>query len=1201
MKLWEIFRFEVGYQLRRPWTWVYFATLFALSLKIATDAYTENARDGGYSFNGPFVIASITLLGSMMALLVIASFAGDAGARDAQTRMHPLVYTLPVGKAAYLRGRFLAAFALSAMILAAVPLAALLSMFKPGLAPDLLGPFQPGAYLGTYVVIALCNAFVAAAILFSMVALSRRAIAGYIGAVLLFLTAIVALQLVAEKMGHWELAKIIDPLGLIVISEISRTTTPLQKNTISIGLHPALLLNRAVWIAIALGVFALTQFRFRFSHRGTRARRNVIPGARSESGEPVEPRGVPISVPRVKRTFDAGARARQTLAIAAQSFREIAMSWGGFILGGLTTLLILFGPEAMEHLGVPLLPKTRKMIDFVGATDEALWLIVPLLTVYYVGELVWRDRETGLSEIADAAPVPELVRFLGKFLGLALVLAAYQGLLMAACMLVQAQLGYYNFEIGLYARILFGLLLPEHLLFAAMAFAAHTLAPQKYVGHMAAIVVYAGGAFAPMLGVEHKLLVYSAAPDWTYSDLRGFGPSVAPWLWFKLYWGAWALLLAVATKLFWVRGAELGIVSRLRSARRRLTRPTLGVAAAAAALIMTFGGFIFYNTNVLNAYESASDRAARRAEYERSYGKYEGIPQPRIAGAMLRVEIYPERREAEIRGGYRLVNMSGVAIDTIHLAPKPEVETGPADFDRPAKLALDDQRLGHRIYALETPLLPGDSLRLSFDVRFKPRGFTNGGIDPAVAANGTFFEGHEWLPSVGYQPSREIAGAGERRAHGLPPRPAVRSLDDVEARRDMAHAERIAFEAIVGTAEGQVAVAPGALRRTWTENGRRYFHYVTDAPIRKDFSFYSATYAAREARWNDVAIQILHHPDHASNLDRMVKSVQASLDYFTKHFGPYPHGQIRLVERPGQSVSLHASPVNVSYQEGFALMNPHADPRGVDFPFAVVAHEMAHQWWGGQVASANVEGRALLSESLAWYSAMSVVHETYGDEHLRRLLDLMREAYLYPSSRAAPPLLRTSDWFSAYRKGPFAMYALREYVGAERVDAALRRLIEKYGSGEPPLPTSLDLYAELQAVTPDSLRHLLADLFEANTFWELAAKQVMAEQTETGAWQVTLDAQARKVVVDVNGVVTEVPMDDPVEVGVFASAEGGGLGEPLYLGMRRVRSGDHRITVTVPRKPARAGIDPRNLLIDVKASDNLKEITSAKALPNRGR
>ena len=106
----------------------------------------------------------------------------------------------------------------------------------------------------------------------------------------------------------------------------------------------------------------------------------------------------------------------------------------------------------------------------------------------------------------------------------------------------------------------------------------------------------------------------------------------------------------------------------------------------------------------------------------------------------------------------------------------------------------------------------------------------------------------------------------------------------------------------------------------------------------------------------------------------------------------------------------------------------------------------------------------------------------------------MREAYLTPRARANVPLLRATDWFLAYRKGPFAMYALREYVGEERVNAALRRLLEKHGSGEPPLPTSLDLYRELQAVTPDSLRYLLADLFEANTFWELAAERVTAEQ-----------------------------------------------------------------------------------------------------------
>jgi len=32
------------------------------------------------------------------------------------------------------------------------------------------------------------------------------------------------------------------------------------------------------------------------------------------------------------------------------------------------------------------------------------WLLIPLLIVFYAGELVWRERDAGLSEIADAMP-----------------------------------------------------------------------------------------------------------------------------------------------------------------------------------------------------------------------------------------------------------------------------------------------------------------------------------------------------------------------------------------------------------------------------------------------------------------------------------------------------------------------------------------------------------------------------------------------------------------------------------------------------------------------------------------------------------------------------------------------------------------------------------------------------------------------------
>jgi ABC-2 type transport system permease protein len=169
---------------------------------------------------------------------------------------------------------------------------------------------------------------------------------------------------------------------------------------------------------------------------------------------------------------------------------------------------------------------------------------------------------------------------------------------------------------------------------------------------------------------------------------------------------------------------------------------------------------------------------------------------------------------------------------------------------------------------------------------------------------------------------------------------------------------------------------------------------------------------------------------------------------------------------------------------------------------------------------------------------------------------------------------------------------MSEYMGRERVDVAWRSLIEKHRAGGAAGATSLDLYRELQAVTPDSLRPLLHDRFEANTFWELETERASATRTAAGTWQVTLRIRARKVTVDPAGRETEVPMDEWIPVGVFAPSgkQGPDFGETLYLRSHRIRSGQRTITVTVPKKPSDAGIDPYLLLIDLERFDNVEEV-----------
>jgi ABC-2 type transport system permease protein len=1192
LKLLAIFRFELGYQVRRAWTWLIFAALVVFAFLFTRDGSLSDVLRDDFFLNSPFLVAGATVFGCVIWLLIAAAVAGDAAARDVATGMHPFTYTAPVSKTDYLGGRLLAAFVLNALILLAIPAGNLLGSYLPGVHPDAVGPFRLAAYVTAYAFIALPNAFVATAIQFSLASPSGRPMAGYVGSLLLVFMAFFVASFLLFRSS---LGTLLDPIGMrFVVEDLSRLWTPIEKRTRLIELEGAVLTNRFLWIGVGVGALALTYARFRFAHRaesrwwGPMARfRAGRFGGQAQSPMPAGSgvtASVPVSVPQVPRTSGFVLNARQTLAIAWTSFRTIATSWTGLaLLAAIPLLTVLVVLDQMESGGVPLIPTTALVIAELTAplsAELSRWLIVPLLIVYFAGELVWRERDAGLGEITDAMPGSEWAPFIGRFLGLGLLLVVFMTLLTTAGMLAQVLLGYRDFEIGLYLKILFGLQLPEYLLFALLALVLHVLADQKYIGHLVAIIAYAFIALASMFGIEHNLLVYGAGPGWSYTEMRGFGASLAPWLWFESYWAAWALLLAVAARLLWVRGRERGLSVRLQLARRRLTRPTVWTAATAMGLVLALGGFIFYNTNVLNAYFTAFDRVGRSAEYERRYGRYAGIPQPRVTATTLRVEIYPERRAVDIRGTYRLVNRSAAAIESIHVAIASDVETGDVKFDRPAARVLADETAGHRIYALTRPLEPGDSLQLDFEVHVEPHGFRESGIDGSVAANGTYFT-DAWLPAIGYARGRELTSASDRREHGLAPRSLIPSLYDVEARKD--RGEGIAFEAVVGTDEGQLAVAPGRLRRTWTEGGRRYFDYSTDGPIGDEWAFFSARYAVREARWNDVAIRIFHDPRHTRNLERMVRSIRASLDYYTAQFGPYPRAWLSVVERPGNGTGMHADAGMLTFTEGAALWNPKDDPGSLDLPYAVVAHEMAHQW---TVPYAGVEGAPVMSESLAWYYAMKAVEHARGPEQLRRLLTFMRQPHPYPPIRRGEPLLRGLDPYLAYRRGPFALYALSEYIGEERVNGALRRLLEKHRPDEAPLATTLDLYRELRAVTPDALQYLLHDLFEVNTRWELETERASARPAQAGTWQVTLDVRARKVVADSAGVETELPMDEWVEIGVFDDK---GLNEPIYLQTHRISAGRQTITVTAPGRPARAGIDPRHLLIDWETDDNVQD------------
>ncbi len=1193
MTLLTIFRFELSYQLRQVTTWLYLAVLLMFTFVLKG---VVTPGDGVYT-NNTFHITATTVVGVLIWLIMAASVAGEAAARDLVTGMFPLTYASPITRLQYLGGRFLAAVTLNALLVLSLPIGVMLAFYMPGMDPGGLGPFNILPFLNVYFLIALPLAFVATALQFGLAVLTRQPMTSYLASLLLALVAQIVALSVAAFFGNWDLVRLLDPVGIsgIVGNEL-QTWTPAEKNTRLVMLEGMFLWNRLLWLGLAVGVLVFTFRRFSFAH----GRKRSFPQLKWRRSRPEVPadesapeRTAAISVPQVRRDFGVSTGVRQTLAIAGASFRTIAGSPVGIPpVAAIAGVCAAFGDRIMTQFGVPLLPTTSSVVAFLTPSIGNLntpWVVITLLMIYFSGELIWKEREAGQNDLVDAAPVSEWALLLGKYLGLALIILAWIALLMAGGILMQLGLGYHKLEIGVYVRALFGLQLIDYLLFAMLALSVQAIVNQKYTGYLVMLIVTGFIAFPSVFGVEHSMLIFGKDPGWRYTDMRGFGSAIRPWLWFKAYWAAWAVFFAVIARVLWVRGREQRLHDRMLFVRRRLSRLTIRVAMLAGGLIVTLGSFLFYNTNVLNEYHAGDDIKELNARYERTYGRYRDTPQPQLTGTNLEVDIDPGRQRVGIRATYTLLNRGKVAIDSIHLASVSGVEPIDVRFNRAAAAVLTDRKLGHYIYVLKQPIRPGDSVRIDFEVHLEEPGFRHNGTNEVVVKNGTYFTNYDMLPNIGYQRYRELSDPVLRNRYHLPKRPEVPSLYDSVARNKPISSDQNTFEAVISTAIDETAVAPGNLIRTWAAGNRRYFHFRTDAPIRGEYSILSGRYAVRKGMWKDVAIRIYHHPEHVQNTDRILRSVIAAMDYYSGQFGPYPYKHITVVEKPGRGDGASSEASMIDFGEQFAVFNPDDSPDGFDLPFYIVAHEVAHQWFGGaSLTPANVEGAGVLVEGLAVYSGMQVLENHYGDAHLRRYVRYLHSFYEMPRSLATPSLLHANEKFLYYRKAGLAMYALSRYIGKERVNGALRRLLERHHSGEVPLPTTLDLYREIRQVTPDSLRYFLEDLFKKNTYWRLKTRKIAAARTKTGEYEITLKVQAQKVVIDSGGKEHEEAMNDWLEIGLYGNVSG--VEKPLYLNRHRIRTGEQILKVTVPKKPVRGGIDPNFLMIDLRIDDNVMEL-----------
>jgi ABC-2 type transport system permease protein len=1180
--LFVIASFEARQRLKLLSTWVYFFAFLALAM-LWMAAAGGAFRDATVSFggrlliNGPRQIALSAAFLGCLGVVVAAAVMGRSVQQDFEYEMHHFFFSAPIPKHAYVFGRFLGALATLAVIFAAILLGTLFGSLLPGIDAARIGPFSAAAYLLPYLFTLLPNLFIFGAIFYTLAALTRRMLPVYVASVVMMIGYVIAPSL-ARDLDYKTLAALIDPFGTTALIRLTEYWNIAERNTSQVPLAGVYLVNRAVWSLFALVVLVLGYWRFSFVASPLERRR----------ARPERDGAVPVTGAIDHKPDFAGRSLALLLARSSWlNFRESVKNVY-FAVIALAGVLVLVGGsfDLGAVYGTRTYPVTYMMLELIRDLFSPFVLIV---TTLYAGEMVWREREARMGQMIDALPVPSWLPLAAKTLALVGLQALLLLVAMLCAMTIQLFHGYLALEPGLYLRALFAVVLPQYALLAVLAIALQAIINQRYLAYFVLVLYYVASFTLSGFGLGHPMLLYGTFPDITYSAMNGWGHALPLRRALLAYWGGAALILITLALVLWPRGVSDSLGERLQRARRRLTLPVLASFGIGALLFAGSGALLWYNLEHLGAYQTPWRKDALRADYEARYKRLAKLPQPRIGDVRLQVDILPDTRTLRLHGAYRLENRSGAPIRDIVVTMQPGPALQPR-LSQPARLLQADPARGVWRWVLDAPLPAGARMGFDFDLVDAPGGVLGLGRDTAVVGNGTYFS-NAILPHIGYQPSLELQDDRDRRRHGLAPRARMAAPDDPGARADNYlgnDADWIGFDAVVSTSADQTVVAPGTLEQEWMDKGRRYFHFRMDKPVLNFYTFQSARYEVRHDRWQDVTIDVYYQPGHEFNVERMIRGAKAALAYGSAHYSPYRHRELRIAEFPRYAAFAQAAPATIPFSEsaGFIAKVDPDSRKDIDYPYYVSAHEVGHQWWAHQLVGADTRGATVLSESLAEYTALMTMKATAGPARMRRFLRYDLEAYLMgramENKRELPLAQNENQAYIHYRKGSLAMYLLQDLLGEDTVNGVLRGLLAEYAFQGAPYPTVTALVERLRAVTPPDKAYLIGDLFESIVLYENRADAASARRLADGRYAVTIRATAGKVRSVDGGEERPAPLADYIEFGVDDAD-----GNPLARERHRVTAAVQVVTLTVKGRPARAGIDPDNKLIDRKPTDNM--------------
>ena len=1001
----QLISFELQKAFNKRANQIFFLILFVLGFLII------HAAAGFFDFikivlvgenmhlNGANIIDSYLGYFRIFLIFVVAATVSSIVFADYKHNTLSMTFTSGVSKSDYIISKLIASFIIASIIMSATVFGHMLACVMPYLDASYFNEFNLIFYVSPYFKNYLLNIFIMVSIFMSFTMIFRSSLVNWVLVILFYGINIVS-AFYYDDIDTSVLGALLDPTGALASDIQTHGMSAEQLDTQTLNMQGVYLYNRLLWFGIGLLSLIVIFFRFDFQYkpsffgfRKKTSKNKVVVNVHTV-----------FQLSKISHTsikYERNLQWNIWLKSYINEFKFITLSvhYGLTILIGLAMIMITHSSTGNMYETASY-PVTFEMVELIKRTFNTLLIFFIILMS---GELIWRERASKCNEINDALPISSSIPATSKIMALISSVAVLLLLFIGSGVFIQYSNDFYDYQLGQYFISIFGFEFIDYVLFTVLAFFMHTLINNKYLTIMLLLIYY----FADIFGVsffEHNLLKFNSAPTVTYSDLNGYGNNVLSFLVFKIYWLLFALAVLLFANLLWVRGEAFELKIRIKSALKDfniISKPLIIIMI----LFVTTGGIIFYNTNVLNSYVNTNNLELRSVAYEKKYKHNQGMDTPEIMEITVNVDIFPESKMIKGHGVFELKNTSDHNLDEIHLSFDSKVNAN-ISFSRNVILSYEDDVLNYYIYQLKQALKVDETLSLSFDFMLKQTGFKNSGSTAMVNNNGTFINSSEIFPTFGYDSSLEIMGKRLRTKHSLPERPLARSRDDKNALKNSLFGSSSHFTNInvtVSTSKNQTAFTSGNLINQWQKNGRNYFHYKNNAKVQNFIPFISGNYAVKSDVWQDenkqsdpVEIHINYLASHHYNIDKIMQSAKDSLDYYTSHFSAFSQNQLRIIEFPRTYGSFAQSfPGVVPFSEtiGFLTDLRNLDKQDtlfqdqiIDVAYFVTAHEIAHQWWGHQVSSANVEGVNFLIESLSEYSALKVMEHKYGKQKIKKFL-----------------------------------------------------------------------------------------------------------------------------------------------------------------------------------------------------------------------